>query len=122
MHIELIDFQIMGDERGSLIALEEHYNAPFDIKRVYYIFDTKDDGTYYSENFTDVQELAEITNDVMEDALVEVFSARERYEMKHPRSLTPTEADPPAPQANRNIGLKTVPCQQSTQTPTGWQA
>ena len=31
----------MGDDRGSLISLEEGYNAPFDIKRVYYIFDTK---------------------------------------------------------------------------------
>ena len=41
MKFELINFDIMGDERGSLIALEEHYNAPFDIKRVYYIFDTK---------------------------------------------------------------------------------
>ena len=32
----------MGDERGSLIAIEEGYNAPFEIKRVYYIFDTKE--------------------------------------------------------------------------------
>ena len=32
----------MGDDRGSLIALEEHHNAPFDIKRVYYIFGTKE--------------------------------------------------------------------------------
>lgn len=31
----------MGDERGSLIALEKNHNVPFDIKRVYYIFDTK---------------------------------------------------------------------------------
>ncbi len=38
---KLIDFTIMGDDRGSLIALEEHHNAPFEIKRVYYIFDTK---------------------------------------------------------------------------------
>jgi len=38
---ELIDFKILGDGRGSLIAIEEGYNAPFDIKRVYYIFDTK---------------------------------------------------------------------------------
>jgi len=38
---ELVDFNIMGDERGSLIALEQYCNAPFDIKRVYYIFDTK---------------------------------------------------------------------------------
>ncbi len=38
---ELINFKTLGDERGSLIAIEEGYNAPFDIKRVYYIFDTK---------------------------------------------------------------------------------
>ena len=43
MICELIDFTIMGDERVSLIALEEHHNAPFDIKRVYYIFGTKED-------------------------------------------------------------------------------
>ena len=40
---EYIDFQTLGDKRGSLIAIEEGYNAPFDIKRVYYIFDTKKD-------------------------------------------------------------------------------
>lgn len=39
---KLIDFKRLGDERGSLIAIEEGYNAPFDIKRVYYIFDTKE--------------------------------------------------------------------------------
>ena len=39
---KLIDFTIMGDERGSLIALEDSHNTPFDIKRVYYIFDTKE--------------------------------------------------------------------------------
>lgn len=37
----LIDFNIKGDERGSLVAFEENHNVPFDIKRVYYIFDTK---------------------------------------------------------------------------------
>ena len=35
----LIDFTIMGDERGNLISLEENINIPFDVKRVYYIFD-----------------------------------------------------------------------------------
>jgi dTDP-4-dehydrorhamnose 3,5-epimerase-like enzyme len=40
---ELIDFKTLGDNRGSLIAIEEEYNAPFDIKRVYYIFNTKKD-------------------------------------------------------------------------------
>lgn len=41
MRYEIINFKTLGDERGSLIAIEEGYNAPFDIKRVYYIFDTK---------------------------------------------------------------------------------
>jgi len=40
-YYELLNFQTLGDDRGSLIAIEEGYNAPFDIKRVYYIFDTK---------------------------------------------------------------------------------
>ena len=35
---ELLQFQTLGDDRGSLIALEENYNTPFEIKRVYYIF------------------------------------------------------------------------------------
>lgn len=38
---KLMDFKTLGDERGSLIAIEEGYNAPFEIKRVYYIFNTK---------------------------------------------------------------------------------
>ncbi|MFC6380486.1 sugar 3,4-ketoisomerase [Psychrobacter glacincola] len=36
-----IAFQSKGDDRGSLVALESHKNIPFEIKRVYYIFDTK---------------------------------------------------------------------------------
>ncbi|KOY62600.1 dTDP-6-deoxy-3,4-keto-hexulose isomerase [Photorhabdus heterorhabditis] len=39
--IKLIDFKILGDERGQLISLEGNKNIPFEIKRVYYIFGTK---------------------------------------------------------------------------------
>lgn len=39
--VELIDFSPLGDERGSLIALESNKSIPFNIKRVYYIFDTQ---------------------------------------------------------------------------------
>lgn len=42
MQIKLIPLQAHGDERGSLIALEEGKNIPFPVKRVYYIFNTKD--------------------------------------------------------------------------------
>lgn len=39
---KLYNFQPHGDERGQLIALEENKNIPFKIKRVYYIYDTKE--------------------------------------------------------------------------------
>lgn len=42
--IKLIDFPSLGDERGSLVALEGCKNIPFDIKRVYYIFGTQQGG------------------------------------------------------------------------------
>lgn len=35
----------MGDERGKLISLEENKNIPFEIKRVYYIYDTSSEVT-----------------------------------------------------------------------------
>ncbi|MBO4520174.1 MAG: FdtA/QdtA family cupin domain-containing protein [Alphaproteobacteria bacterium] len=38
----LIPLQIHGDNRGSLIAMENGINLPFDIKRVYYIYGTKE--------------------------------------------------------------------------------
>ena len=33
-------FQVHGDERGQLVALEEKKDIPFKIKRVYYLYDT----------------------------------------------------------------------------------
>ena len=42
MSNEIINFKVMGDERGSLIALEENHNIPFDIKRVFYIYGTQE--------------------------------------------------------------------------------
>lgn len=35
-------FQPHGDDRGQLIALEEGADIPFSIKRVYYMYDTKE--------------------------------------------------------------------------------
>ena len=39
--IQRIHFPPLGDERGSLVALESKKTVPFDIKRVYYIFGTQ---------------------------------------------------------------------------------
>lgn len=41
MNYEVINFSIKGDDRGSLISLESGKNIPFEVKRVYYIFDTQ---------------------------------------------------------------------------------
>ena len=42
MQIVKYMFQAHGDERGQLIALEEFKDIPFEIKRVYYMYDTKE--------------------------------------------------------------------------------
>ena len=41
MDYKIIEFKKNGDERGSWVALEALSNIPFDIKRVYYIFNTE---------------------------------------------------------------------------------
>lgn len=40
MNYKIMKLKAMVDERGKLIALENGKNLPFEIKRVYYIFDT----------------------------------------------------------------------------------
>lgn len=42
MEITIVDFLQHGDDRGTLIALEEMKNIPFEIRRVYYMYDTKE--------------------------------------------------------------------------------
>ncbi|QBF27926.1 WxcM-like domain-containing protein [Pseudomonas tructae] len=38
--IKWIDFQILGDERGSLVSIEQGKVIPFEIKRIYYLYHT----------------------------------------------------------------------------------
>lgn len=40
MDYSVVDFKILGDDRGSLVALESFGNVPFEVKRVYYIYGT----------------------------------------------------------------------------------
>lgn len=39
----LINFETKGDPRGKLVAVENNKNIPFEIKRVYYVYDTNKD-------------------------------------------------------------------------------
>jgi len=41
MNYKLINMQTFGDERGHLISMQDNTNCPFDVKRAFYIFDTK---------------------------------------------------------------------------------
>ena len=39
--VEKVDFPSLGDDRGNLVVLQElEGSVPFDIKRVYYLFNT----------------------------------------------------------------------------------
>lgn len=41
--IKLIDFPVLGDNRGNLVAIEGNRHIPFEIKRVYYIYGSSSD-------------------------------------------------------------------------------
>ena len=41
--IEWVELPNLGDQRGSLVVIESNKNIPFDVKRLYYIFDTQPD-------------------------------------------------------------------------------
>lgn len=41
MDYRVIDFNIKGDDRGSLVAIEGNIDIPFNIERVYYVFGTE---------------------------------------------------------------------------------
>jgi len=41
LNIDAVELSVVGDERGSLVAIQGGIDIPFDIKRVYYLFGTK---------------------------------------------------------------------------------
>jgi dTDP-4-dehydrorhamnose 3,5-epimerase-like enzyme len=40
--IQLVEFPILGDDRGSLVVMEGNKSISFEVKRIYYIFGTQD--------------------------------------------------------------------------------
>ena len=55
--ITKIEFDIHGDSRGQLIALEEGKDIPFEVKRVYYIYDTVADVVRGKHAHKDLQQI-----------------------------------------------------------------
>jgi len=58
MEYKLLEFKVMGDERGSLVSLEEEKNIPFEVKRVYYIYGTKTDTVRGKHAHVNLQQVA----------------------------------------------------------------
>ncbi len=40
---KVLNFATHGDERGQLVALESHFDFPFDVKRVYYVYGSSEE-------------------------------------------------------------------------------
>lgn len=43
MNYKLFNFKVFGDARGKLVPIENNKNIPFEIKRIFYIYDTLPD-------------------------------------------------------------------------------
>jgi len=56
--IKIINFPSIGDNRGSLIALETMDKIPFNIKRAYFIFDTQKNVSRGFHAHKDLQQVA----------------------------------------------------------------
>lgn len=57
MNYKILNFKVFGDSRGKLISLEGSKNVPFEIKRIYYIYDTspeQDRGMHAHKNLEQV--------------------------------------------------------------------
>ena len=56
--IKIINFPSIGDNRGSLVAMETMDKIPFNIKRVYFIFDTQKNVSRGFHSHKNLQQLA----------------------------------------------------------------
>lgn len=56
--IKIINFPSIGDNRGSLVAMETKDKIPFNIKRVYFIFDTQKNVSRGFHAHKDLQQVA----------------------------------------------------------------
>ena len=56
--IKTINFPPLGDDRGHLVSLEGQDTVPFEIKRVYYLFDTKENVSRGYHAHKDLEQIA----------------------------------------------------------------
>ncbi len=56
--INFVDLPLIGDERGSIVAVEAEKSIPFEVKRVYYIFGTQPGVSRGFHSHINLQQLA----------------------------------------------------------------
>lgn len=96
--INFIELPDLGDERGGLVAIESNKNIPFEIKRIYYIFDTqsKPRGFHAHKNLSQIliclkgeckikldngkESVSVVLNDPKKGLLIENLIWREMYD------------------------------------------
>ena len=79
MGYKIVDFITLGDERGSLVAIEQGLNVPFEIKRVYYIFNTK---VGVSRGFHAHKKLKQIVIPVCGSCIIELDNGEKRESIR----------------------------------------
>lgn len=79
----LIEFDVRGDERGSLIALEAGRQVPFEIRRAYYIFGTLEGVSRGFHAHRQLQQLAVAVSGSC-DILLDDGTNRERLRLDRP--------------------------------------
>lgn len=57
MNYKLVKLPVHGDQRGKLVAIENLKEIPFEIKRIYYMFDTLPDESRGFHAHKDLQQL-----------------------------------------------------------------
>ncbi|KPH55952.1 sugar 3,4-ketoisomerase [Helicobacter pullorum] len=57
MNYKLLHLNKIGDKRGSLVVLENLKGIPFEIKRIYYIFDTRPEFDRGGHAHTDLEQV-----------------------------------------------------------------
>ena len=76
---QFIQFQEHGDERGNLVALEENINVPFQIRRVYFMYDTLEDVTRGMHSH---RKLVQILFCVAGECMIRLDDGRDKVELK----------------------------------------
>ncbi|HNW26631.1 MAG TPA: FdtA/QdtA family cupin domain-containing protein [Candidatus Gastranaerophilaceae bacterium] len=79
MNYKLIDFVKRGDKRGSLVAIEGNQDIPFEIKRVFYIFDTQGQDVIRGDHANRKSKFVLVM--VSGSCKIKVFSDKEKFEI-----------------------------------------